>query len=524
MSIKMYGLLLGLVLILGCAEARSESPVDRSDPVTVLRAYIDAIAKDDVSAATALWDAVYLAEAGRLPIRYQQVLYPYDLASPVILEQAALRNGSAKLTMDPAMIAGQQATLKVSISGGGESRSFTYGAVKNNNTWALVDALWLQGGHWPVHETRYVRLHVQHDQLYCQDAGRQLDDFIQQTGTLLGLTDAQFRSLSENRITYYLCDDATVAQLTGYPTKGMAHLATSSVISCHFPHFHELAHVLVNLALGDVPLYTLPLLQEGLACRLGGRWGRSPAVLLYTGWVNQTFQMVDLLDILTWDGFFTHPGGADVTYPAAALFCDLIAERSGWPRLLNLYRDLSGDWATVSTMSKPQVQAVVKTACGWPRNSSAKTLANAFHRWWPRYKRCGIDPDVGAMPIRAADMSESGFQLWKQDDQWIVNYTPDQAVSYVTFYVPGHEAPLGRCSSSLFSDHFPDAPYDGARFGLRCSVDNISLYDYVDNILLATWVAGFSDEAGACGQWPGPLRFRLQIPPNAALSYDLRLR
>ena len=77
--------------------------------------------------------------------------------------------------------------------------------------------------------------------------------------------------------------------LTGHDAHGMTNFQFDAIISRHLPHTHELVHMLYNFAQEDLPLFTLPVLQEGLACCLGGRWGKSPDVINYWGNVSVTF-------------------------------------------------------------------------------------------------------------------------------------------------------------------------------------------------------------------------------------------
>ncbi len=207
------------------------------------------------------------------------------------------------------------------------------------------------GADWPVIETRFFRIHHQPEVVPSAVAMAELDRFTAATAGKVGFSTEDLADLESTRLDYYLCDDATVQRLTGYPTKGMADLRGRAVISSHFPHFHELAHLLVDMTFEETPLQTLPVVQEGLACLLGGRWGRSPEVVLYTGWVNDHFGMGSLDEVLTQEAWNSFGGGADVAYPLGALLCETVRREAGWAGVMELNRKVAG--SAESTAGQP---------------------------------------------------------------------------------------------------------------------------------------------------------------------------
>ncbi len=62
-------------------------------------------------------------------------------------------------------------------------------------------------------------------------------------------------------------------------------------------------------------------------------------------------------------------------------------------------------------------------------------------------------------------------------------------------------------TSSYFHEHLPRQEYQGQRYGLKVSPEEVALYDYATNQLLATWVAGFTEEMGACGDSENGVEF-----------------
>ncbi len=324
----------------------------------------------------------------------------------------------------------------------------------------------------------------------------ELDSFVARTLEVLDPQGVELQALREKKLAYYLCDGATVNQLTGYPTMGMADLTGRAVISSHFPHFHELAHLLVHILMKEKPSQTHPLVQEGMACLLGGRWGRAPKTILFTGWVHRHFGMGDMGGVLTRDGF--NSTGADVAYPLGAILCETVRRNAGWGGVLELNGRLSGTAEFVSALTKEDLEKILDEICGWDEGLAGAGLENALGDIWPELQRCGIYPTASIptdQPIRELAAAHTEVKIWNRETSQIISLKSDR---YPVYLLTPKRA-TGRAFSSLFQDHLPEIQYLGQRYALRCGPDSISLYDYATNQLLATWVASFTDEVDACG-------------------------
>jgi len=376
----------------------------------------------------------------------------------------------------------------------------------------------VQGGKdWPVQETKYFIIHYQPKMVPSPAAINELDNF---AGQILGLFEVSqgFRNeLGNNKISYYLCNDETIKTLTGYQTKGMADLAGRAVISSHFPHFHELVHLLVHLIQETPSEQTHPLVQEGIACLLGGRWGRAPNTILYTGWVHRSFGMGEMDAVLTQADFFSFSGGADVAYPLGAMLCEMVRREAGWAGVLDLNTRLSGSALKVASLNSESVLATIAEICRWGQKDVRNEFYEAINEIWPEYRRCGIAPLEGSQPSipgQEKNYENAQVMMWLTGGQQVVKVTatkfPVHLMSAPT------KADWG--NSSLFNEHFPSKEYHGQRYGMRCSPDNISLYDYATNQLIATWVAGFTDETDACGNGTAGIVFEVSKEFHLALT------
>jgi len=367
-----------------------------------------------------------------------------------------------------------------------------------------TEAIRRAGADWPIHETRFFRIHHQPALLPAEVACTELDRFTAETAVKVGHSAATIAELEAAKLDYYLCDDVTVQELTGHPTKGMADLRGRAVISSHFPHFHELAHLLVDMTFAETPAQTLPVVQEGLACLLGGRWGRSPEVVLYTGWVNDHFGMGSLEDVLTQEAWNRFGGGVDVAYPLGTALCEAVRREAGLPGVMELNRRVAGSAGKVARLSDLDIRGLIAQICGGDRGQD---LAMALGRVMADQKRCGILPGGEWRQTGPATSLETGSataQVRKHKGGWIWKI---RALDYPIFVLA--EAGSGAARSPLFTEHLPGHTYHGERWGLRISPETVSFYDFGTNQLVGLWVAGFTEEPGGLDSPDGALIFRL---------------
>ena len=186
---------------------------------------------------------------------------------------------------------------------------------------------------------------------------------------------------------------------------------------------------------------------------------------------------MDLNRVLSHDGFHSYPGGPDASYPLAALICQQVWLQAGWSGLLELNRRLSGDPEKVLALQAGDFYAALEDVCDLESGSGEEWLRGRLEKAWPAHRRCGLAP--------AGELA----------DEVVFTVTADTFPVYRT----SPPSPGEHGLPSLFAEHFPGRPYEGQRFGLRASPDEVALYSYPANQLMAIWVAGFTDEWGACG-------------------------
>ena len=494
------------------------SGTDHADtgPADLVNRYIELVRRGEFRAATGLWSADFLTAAARLGIVYPDAVLPFDMASPLTLHLADLQAGAARLEVGAGDLSGDDFTVPVALAGAGGGPAYRYAVIREDDTWRLANLAWAATRDWPRTESNYFAIICQDSSLLSESAVASLDDFVAATAVRFGLSPAHLDHLRDVKIPYILADDATVERLTGYATKGMGDLSAGLLVSSQFPHYHEAAHLLVNYALGAAPLHPLPALQEGLATLVGGRWGRSPAVILHMAWANAEMGFAAVADILTRGGFQSAAGGADASYPAAALLCDLIAADAGWPALLDLQRTLAEPPGPGRDANA--IAAVIGRACGW---SPERPLPNLIAAWEQRremYRRAGVAP--GGWPDRPAPTGDDVDVAVVDGDLVFAVPGAEAMVALLPAATPG-EAEAG---SPLFAELLPDRPYQGERCGIRCSASSISVYDFTTNRLVGVWVGDFAGEPGGAAAAPGRLVFRVDgnlLPDGAAAGWHV---
>lgn len=489
------GILAAAVLLTAAGPAAAAVQCHGSSGAVV--AYVQAVQDGRWDDARAHWSRTFLADAERLSIVPRDTPGWWDVASPVVRYRHELAAGRAACAVE-ARPDPEGAVATVTLTAGSATESYTYSVVHEDGDWRLAGRLWGAVRRWPLLETRYFRIRHPAGHPVDQGACDLLDAFVEETVARLGGEAADF---SATPMPYVVADATAVEDLTGHPTVGMVDVAGGTVISSHFPHFHEASHLLAGRLWPDLSVHVLPVFQEGLACLLGGRWGRSPAVVLHQGWVQLDWGTIAPADILTAEGFHGAAGGPAAAYAVAALICDAIVADGGWEALGRLYREFSGPAAGASAA---EVAAAAARACGWGGKDPLAGLDEAVRARAALWRRCGVAPD----PLSAGGPG-TGIEI--QPGSWRVHVTTGAYPAALLWGEPTGD-PTAR-SSSVFREQLPDRIWLGRRWGLVCRPTSVSLYDFTANRLTGVWVGDFTGEPPLDAGAGAGLRFVLEPPP-----------
>lgn len=192
----------------------------------------------------------------------------------------------------------------------------------------LISPPYYLAGNWKKEKSKFFIFHISAPSSFNQFAEKRLDNFVDKICKVLSLNDDQIKKLEENKIHYYLCRDGNeIKKLTGYDARGLYYLPYDYIVSTFNCHYHEILHLLTNYKLGKIPLYTLPLLQEGFAVAFGGRGGKEPDVILEMGAFLANNNFLNYNSLLSKKDFNQYD--ATMTYPLAGLYNKFLIKALG---------------------------------------------------------------------------------------------------------------------------------------------------------------------------------------------------
>ncbi len=439
-----------------------------------LTPYLDAVIASDLASARACWRPQDLAASGRLDIHYVDQPLKIDGDSPLWSRLEDLRAGRVVATSEPPRPDGDATTCTLVL---GDTR-FDYHFVRAGDTWLLASPVLLACARAIPTSGRFVTVYAASTAPPYQVA--LLDSCVTAMADRLGIDDARLTELERAKFGYLLTTPEEVERLAGAPTVGVANLQTDVVVTSHPCHAHELAHLVVNAWLQHLPLYASPLLQEGVAVSLGGRWGRHPRVLDRLGRTTLTQGFVTLDELLPRANFFGL--GADLTYAPAGVFASFVRDRFGAGGLRAAYLAVSG-------------QAGVLTA--WASDDVAQRLAAALGTTWG-----ALDHDFAAFVAEPVDVAIRpgattcdgeilrGERLQVTlDAGGCVCVRADAGEARGAILFGGASAFSGE--NALFAEHFPGRPYHGESHALVFTPQEAKLYDYRRQMLVALHAEGF---------------------------------
>jgi hypothetical protein len=456
-------------------------------PEDLVEAHLRCVLDGDWAAARDLWLPSDLATAGRLGIRYRGQPFKLDSASPLTLERERLRAGEVRAPVGEAVVEGETARIPVRLRGGGQEGSFTYFAVRTDGGWRLASPATAVAAGWPRRESEFLELRIQPPLRIAGEAVRRLDRFVARACERLEVPPERIDLLRREKLGYILADEETVARIVGAPTRGAALLQTDDVVTGEPCHLHELAHLLINVALRDLPLFTLPFLQEGTAVALGGRWGRGPEVMRGLGKFTLEGGLLAVDDLLTWNDF--HGNAPDLTYAPSGVLAGFLLGRLGGERFRDLYRDLSGDLDDLAGLDRAAVRERLCAAAGedWPR------LQEELDRHVGRLSCGGILTGAAGSGEPLAELARDGLAVTITDDgewtRWVVEAGSGRAAGAVLLVGPDAGEPAR--TSRLFAEQFPGRTFAGELAALVFSPEEVGLYDFRTDLLVAKYVASF---------------------------------
>lgn len=491
---------LGVVTAVLSAAALSSSVADERyrDATPVITQYFELISSGNFEIAGDMWTPEAIERSSRFGIRYTDIPIKADCNSPIIRMP-----GQAKTNL---MTSIRKYEELDSITWYRLEYADVYGSTLMKHYYYLQrrgDWLWIgfpqdfYAASWPTVESRFLRVRAHDDALKYVNpvALAEADRFIEQTSRRLGIPDSTLQQIGLSKIEYFLCpSDSVVEQVTGFKVVGTLDLASNDVVSADFPHFHEIAHLLINVRLSEMPLYTLPVMREGLATSLAGRWGKHAAPLMDLAVFLYQDSLIFLDSIFTMHGFDSE-SGADMVYPVAGMFTAFLEEKIGMASLLKLYLDLSGPFDTVNQLSGGDVHGKIVSAV---KADDWNALKADFAAYVKRYASDREMAVAGPGERGKKIMSDDRAAVY-DDGEWLAfefAIAPGDSLCQGNLVFGPDDALKGQVSLLYENQYGEEQKFDGYRFGVRFDQNEAGLYDYASNLLLAKYICGISPSEG----------------------------
>lgn len=281
---------------------------------------------------------------------------------------------------------------------------------------------------------------------YCM---YKLDEYVDKTASLLNLSEKEKTELSEKKILYVFCKNQDeIKNITGYGSRGQFVINYDAVVTTYPCHFHEVSHFLINYKLKNLPLYTLPFIQEGFAVATGGRGGQSANILNDVGYYLIQNNIADYKALFGIENFRNED--ASVSYPMAGLFSKYLLSKNV-DEYITFYRNYSGDMNVLSKIDPTEID---------------KNIVIGFENYLQGYK---IN--------QAISFSDRQNSI-------------EVKVSKSFLLTP--ENPNKNYVSIKFSELFKGREYKGEKYYFAIDVNEINIYNLYSNELIASYVNSFS--------------------------------
>ncbi len=226
--------------------------------------------------------------------------------------------------------------------------------------------------------------------------------------------------------------------------------------------------LLINFKLQNLYLYTLPFLQEGFAVAFGGRGGKEPGVILNMGLFLAKSGMLDYSSLLNKDDFYQN----DITmsYPVSGLYNKFLIDKTGIEKYLSLYRKYSTIEYKINSLSIDTSE--LPSEKEWKNfvntYSDSSIIISQFNR--SEY-----------MPLKSNHYS---YKISANNKYYLFEIKD-------TLFLSLKDALKGY-NSNLFHELFPVKNYTGEKYAVIADSNEISVYNFYSNNLIAKYVRGFS--------------------------------
>ncbi len=478
---NLYVSLLIIAIILPSAMLKAESNVG------TLAGYFDLIVSGNIESAYYLWTAECRERASRFGIEYENIPLKIDCYSPVVKDIETMRNHLQPPVKRSSKLPRGFSTLKYSALVKGELTEYTYYMRNVDNYFWLTFPQEYYAAGWATKQTKY--FNIRYDSSLENSLNEinlaAADNFIESMAKKLQLSNDDLKMIAEKKIEYIYCEsDSQVKEITGHLVKGTYDMPSNDIISAFFPHYHEIVHLLVNIKLRKLPLYTLPLMREGIAVDLGGRWGKAPKTLAVIGEYLLAEDIVSLDSIITFSDF-NKVATSNIAYSVAGLFSGYLIDRLGIDSYFKLYRELSGDFKTLLFLSADDIKQKFVASV---KLKNWDDLQTDFRSYLDDVlKNAQLTPGIN--DAKKEIYNANGIIIREDKKFYTFEISAQEKDTVAGNILFDKEQSLAGKSSSLFNEQYKlEKEFLGYRFGIRYDRNEVGVYDYASNLLIAKYI------------------------------------
>lgn len=501
-------LLSGLSILLFFVAALS-SIASNVEVENVLNNYVRHVVSEDWDEAKKYWDPQIMERSDRLGINLTDIVAKYDCGSPLIYSLEMIRSENIKVSVVSTKDYGNYSTGTVQFVSGPDTVNYVYYLTNNNRMWKITSPLYFFTSDWQSIQTRFANVYFCDSTKLNSDALREIDECVERVCQMINVDAARMNLLENIKIDYFLCSKDDIKLLTGYDAKGITNFQYDAIVTQYLPHYHELAHLLFNFSLKEVPLYTLPLIQEGLAVAVGGRWGKSPRVVMQLGPTIIRENLCQLDNLLTRKEFNQEAGPADITYPIAGIFADMLLKQFGIECFQDIYLQLSGSSEEVNNMAGDFVISIIEKFC----RTDWGTIKRRFDNYVNDFEFSGLLPGVSDSGILVKNLDNGNLRLSIKESEeyynFIIQSNKDKPDGIVLLKDKIHSIDT-TYNSWMFQEQMPGSKYEGEEYGIRFDTNEAGVYNYPTNTLETKYVSAFSPSKYYLDDKASSICFRLE--------------
>jgi hypothetical protein len=494
-------------------------------PGGALRDYLRARLQGDLAAAQGLWDPRDLRRAGALGIAFTGIEASYDdywmLAAP---ERQALAAGLVPVVSDSVTDAGGvRFTVLLRERSGAVRDTLRYVVQETDGAWRVA-LPWSQATReWTRRESRFLRLRGKRLVMISQHALAAVDNQIQRLFEQLGTPQTAQLRLERIKLEYYLCEtDDDVRALVGATARAGYLPAGGRVVARVLPDMSQIVPLVLHLTVRDMPLHNAPIFEAGLAAAFGGTAELDAAVYV------QRARNACMRDPGRLGTPFDPKAPRDAALPVEAVWNRVLLQLLGPEKFVQLVAT-SAAAAPGGGATNAAARRAIEAALGRSGDALLQRLQEGLAAL-PATVRPGCDPWPGDIQGLQAFLQwrdgkdEWGLQGYEIGEDYVMTVAPHdprlpkwmrQMVDSLASVYSGEEMEWNEAEeverpsgdppplvflvrakleqdlepyeSPLFAEHFLSRPYKNDMWGLFVTPDDVRLYDYTRNKLVAEY-------------------------------------